>query len=177
MFRLPTLIFVIPIIAYLVARHIFYKKVITSFSTVDCKITAAELAKKLNLTKKVSPKIKDKRDPIALGEITLLAGLEALQKKHAKPVALRLRANTLFSILPSLSIIIAFFALIVGKRVDFCIFAIALVNGIAAIMKFTTLNISKCAATTGLEMMKKARIPREQDEALIEVCAKATAWK
>jgi hypothetical protein len=177
MFRFLTLISLLPIIAYLMARHTFYKKNITPFINTNCRITADEFAKKIKLTKKIPRKIKERSDAAALGEITLLAGFQSLEKNHAKPFALRMRANTLFSILPSLSILIAVFAILVGKRIDLCFFAVSFVNAIAAIMKFTTLGISKHAAILGIEMMKQARIPRQQDEAAIEICAKATAWK
>ena len=107
----------------------------------------------------------------------MLAGLAVLKRDHLKAVSMRARADLFALAIAPLSLLVAVFAIFVGKSIIISLVCVVIVNAIAALMKFTSMTIAKHAAVVGTKLLQEARIPRISDEQLIENCVKVLAWK
>jgi hypothetical protein len=75
------------------------------------------------------------------------------------------------------SILIAVFAIFVGKSVSLVLLCVAGVNALSAVMKFSTRSIASHAAERATEKLRQIRLPRKADEEVIIACLKALTWK
>ena len=177
MWSILIIIGIIPVVAYWAGRYFIYQKTTLALGQHDCRISAEDLAQRMGLAQKLPRALRGKRDSSALAQVVMLAGLCELKRDHAKPVAMRQRADLFSLAIVPLSLLVAVFAIFVGKHILLCIFSVVLVNAVAALMKFTSMAIAKHAALLGTKLLRQARIPRASDEQLIENCVKVLAWK
>jgi hypothetical protein len=177
MWSILIIIGIIPVAAYWAGRYFIYQKTTLALGRQDCRISTEELAQRMGFTQKIPRSLRGKRHASALAEVVMLAGLAVLQRDHAKPVAMRLRADLFALAIAPLSLIVAVFAIFVGKQILLTVLAVVIVNAIAALMKFTSMTIAKHAAAVGTKLLHEARIPRESDEQIIENCVKVLAWR
>jgi len=175
--KLMILFGLIPIIGYWLARYFFYQKSRRQLGEVDCRLSTEDFAKKISYTGKIPRSNQGKRNAAALAEISLAAAYEELKAEHPQPVRLRQRADTWAQIVVPLSIMIAVFAIVVGRPAVISIAAVVVVNAIVAVMKFTSRTVASHAAARAVEVLRKARIPRQSDETSIELCIRALTWK
>jgi hypothetical protein len=172
-----TLFALIPVAAYWIARYFFYQKSKETFGKIDCRITTQDLAQKISFTGKIPRLRKNKRTAMALADVLLDSAYEQLKSSHQSLVALRRRADTFAQIVAPFAIMIAVFAMCVGRPIQICIALAMLANALVAVMKFTSRGVAKHAAEHAISMLRKARIPRKEDEASIESCLRALTWK
>jgi hypothetical protein len=167
----------VPIAAYWVARYFFYEKARARLAEFDCRVSTEDFAKKISYLGKIPRGVSGKRTAPALAEISLAAAYEHLKAEHPQPVRLRQRADMLSQIILPLSLLIAVFAVVVGRNLILILAAVVLVNALVAIMKFTTRAVASHAATHAIGLLRAARIPRKEDEQSIELCLRALTWK
>lgn len=175
--KLIILFGLIPIAGYWLARYFFYQKSQRQLAAMDCRLSAEDYAKKIAYAGKIPRAKIGKRNAGALAEISLAAAYEELKGEHPQPVRLRKRADTWAQIVVPLSLMIAVFAIVVGRPVIICLAAVVMVNAIVAVMKFTSRAVASHAAERAIALLRKARIPRQEDETGIELCIRALTWK
>ena len=167
----------LPVLGFWLARYFLYQKTLAAVGGSDCRISTEELAKKVGYDGKVPRALQGKRSAAALAEIAILAAYRELRTEHEKLVAMRMRADSFAQIIAPLSLLVAVFAIIVGKQALICLTAVVIVNAAAALMKFSTRAIAVHAAAVAGELVRRARIPRQSDESLIITCTRAIQWK
>ena len=167
----------IPIAGYWIARYFFYQKSQRQLAQLDCRLSAEDYAKKIAYAGKIPRSFQGQRNAAALAEISLAAAYEDLKAEHPQPVKLRQRADLLAQIVLPLSLLIAVFAVVVGRPFLVCLAIVVVVNAIVAVMKFTSRAVASHAAARAIVILRKARIPRQEDETGIELCIRALTWK
>ncbi len=167
----------IPIVGYWLARYFFYQKAQRQLAQLDCRLSAEDYAKKIAYAGKIPRSYQGKRNASALAEVSLAAAYEDLKTEHPQPVKLRQRADLLAQIVLPLSLLIAVFAVVVGRPFIVCLAIVVVVNAIVAVMKFTSRAVASHAAARAVLILRKARIPRQADETSIELCIRALTWK
>ena len=177
MWSILIIIGIIPVAAYWGCRYFIYQKTTLALGQHDCRISAEDLAQRMGFVQKIPRSLRGKRHSAALADVVMLAGLAELKRDHAKPVAIRARADLFALAITPLSLLVAVFAIVSGKTVMICLCAVVVVNALAAVMKFSSMTIAKHAAVVGTKLLRAARIPRASDEQMIENCAKVLAWK
>lgn len=177
MWSILIIIGIIPVAAYWAGRYFIYQKTTLALGQHDCRISTEDLAQRMGLVQKIPRSLRGKRHSSALAEIVMLAGLAVLKRDHLKAVSMRERADLFALAIAPLSLLVAVFAIFVGKSIIISLVCVVIVNAIAALMKFTSMTIAKHAAVVGTKLLQEARIPRISDEQLIENCVKVLAWK
>jgi Zn-dependent membrane protease YugP len=175
--KLIILLGLLPIAAYWVSRYFFYQKAQRSLGETDCRLSTEDYAKKLSYEGKLSRGMQGKRTAAALAEVALTVAYEQLKTDHPQPVKMRKRADQWAQIVAPMSLLIAVFAIVVGRPVLICIAAVVVVNAMVAVMKFTTRAVAAHAASRAVESLRKARIPRQEDETAVELCIRSLTWK
>jgi|GEM_PF-2231645 hypothetical protein len=175
--KIITLVALIPVAAYWISRYFFYQKSKEVHGKIDCRITTQDLAQKISFTGKISRLRKNKRTAMTLADILLDSAYEQLKSSHQSLVAIRRRADTFAQIVAPFAIMIAVFAIAVGRPATVSIACAMLANALVAVMKFTSRGVAKHAAEHAVNLLRKARIPRKEDEASIESCLRALTWK
>ena len=175
--KIIILLGLLPIAAYWVSRYFFYQKSQRQLGALDCRISTEDFAKKISHAGKLSRSMQGKRSAAALAELSLAASYEQLKSEHPQPVRMRLRADTWAQVVAPMSLLIAVFAIVVGRPALICIAAVVVVNAMVAVMKFTTRTVANHAAARAIENLRRARIPRQEDENAVELCIRALTWK
>jgi ABC-type transport system involved in cytochrome bd biosynthesis fused ATPase/permease subunit len=175
--KIITLFALIPVAAYWISRYFFYQKNKELHGKIDCRMTTQDLAQKISFTGKIPRLRKNKRTAMALADVLLDAAYEELKASHKSLVAIRRRADTFAQIVAPFAIMIAVFAMCVGRPASICIACAVLANALVAVMKFTSRGVAKHAAEHAMSLLRKARIPRKEDEGSIESCLRALTWK
>lgn len=167
----------LPIVAYWASRYFFYQKALRRLGETDCRLSTEDYAKKLSYTGKLARGLQGKRSAAALAELSLVAAYEQLKVEHPQPVQMRQRADTWAQIVAPMSLLIAVFAIIVGRPVLICIAAVVAVNAMVAVMKLTTRTVATHAAELAVANLRRVRIPRQEDENAVELNIRALTWK
>jgi hypothetical protein len=177
LWRFIILFGVLPIIAYWLARYMFYQKAQRRWGSLDCRLTTEEYAHKISYQGKIPRSQMGKRTASALAEISLMAAYHVLRADHPQPVNIRLRADTWAQLVAPFSIMIAVFGILAHRPAVVCIAIAVLVNAVVAVMKFTSRGVAKHAADRAIVLLKSSRIPRAEDEQSIEHCIRSLTWR
>lgn len=177
LWKLLIVLGLLPCAAYWLARYFFYLKPTRDVGRQDCRISVEDYAAKFSYTGKIPRGLRGRRDAAAIAQVALLAAYEELRTSHEKPVAMRQRADTYALIAAPFSLMILFFALFVGKQFLISLAVVAVLNAIAAAMKFTSRSVATHAVDRAIVQLKKARIPRQADESAVEMCLRALTWR
>ncbi|MBU6326818.1 MAG: hypothetical protein KGQ89_04240, partial [Verrucomicrobia bacterium] len=146
MWKILIILGLLPVIAYWLARYFLYRKTVEAAGGNDCRISTEEFAIKVGLSGRVQRGLKGKRSAASLAEIAMLAAYERLRSDHEKLVTMRMRADSFAQIVAPFSLLVAVFAIVVGKQALICLTAVVMVNAAAALMKFSTRAIAVHAA-------------------------------
>ncbi len=177
MWKILIILGLLPVIAFWLARYHLYRKTLEAAGGNDCRISTEDFAEKVGYSGRIPRILQGKRSAASLAEIAILAAYQQLRTGHEKLVTMRMRADSFAQIVAPFSLLVAVFAIIVGKQALICLTAVVMVNAAAALMKFSTRAIAIHAATVAVELVRRARVPRQSDEALIETCTRAISWK
>ncbi len=142
-----------------------------------CHISVEELASRLAYKGKLSQALQKQQRAENLAELLLVNAYDGLRTEHPAPLRIRKRADTFIVIIVPFSLLIAVFAIFVGKSVSLVLLCVATVNALSAIMKFSTRSIASHAAGRATETLRRIRLPRKKDEDVIIACLKALTWK
>jgi hypothetical protein len=171
------MICLLPVAAFWLTRWFFYRKIMEEHGTHDCHITTEELASRLQYTAKLPQTLQKKQRAEELAEVLLLSAFDGLQAQHLSPLRIRKRADTFIVAIVPFSLLIAVFAIFVGKSITFVLLCVAAVNALGAIMKFSTRSIAAYAVERATESLLRLRLPRQTDEEVIITCLKALTWR
>lgn len=171
------LLSLLPVASYWLARRFFGDGVLAKYGSVDCRIAGVELAQKLGFRGRLPRRLRDGRTALAMAEISYLTAFEALIAERAPMVKWRQTVDVWGRLVVPFSLMIAAFGILAGRPPSLCIGLALALNGIVAIFKWTTWSVAKHVAQKAIVMMTQARIPRQEDEAAVEVCLRAWAWR
>lgn len=165
------------VVANFVIRGLFYQPVLDKWGKHDCRINLEQIAAKLALPNALQASMRQRRDAAALAHFFVLAGLQQLAVSHPQPVALRLRVEKWQEIVLPLSLLAAVFVFLLGKQPMLSLLALVMINALLVILKWVTRSIASHAAERGYALLQQARIPSEDDEAIVLRCIRAHLWK
>ena len=158
-------------------RGLFFHPVMEKWGKHDCRVSLDQLEKKLAIQVNVSSSMRSRRDAASLAHFFVLAGLQQIASEHPQPVALRLRVEKWMEIVLPLSLLVAFFVFLLGKQPILSLLLLVLINAVVVMLKWTTRGVTSHAVERGYALMQQARIPSEDDEAIVLRCLRAHLWK
>lgn len=177
MIKILILFSLFPIAGYWLVRVIFCDRVLAASGHLDCRITGQDYAKKLGYAGKLSRRLSEERKAAVLAEVSLLAAYELLRRDQKELVIWRQRVDWWGRLVVPFSLMIVIFGVIAGRPPVFCVASALAMNALVAMMKWSTRAVAKLAAELAIRRLNEARIPRKEDEAAVESCLRALAWK
>ncbi len=158
-------------------RGMFFHPVMEKWGKHDCRITLEQLEKKMAIQLDLSKSMRVRRDAAALAHFFVLAGLQQMAAEYPQPVSMRLRVEKWMEIVLPLSLLVAFFVFLLGKQPILSLLLLVLVNAGVVLLKWSTRAVTNHAIDRANALMQQARIPSEEDEAIVQHCLRAHRWK
>jgi hypothetical protein len=175
MFRLLLMISLLPIAAALIARWWFGLRVLADEGKQNCR---CDLAQWMPAPGDTAVMIRAEKSAAEFGHELRLKALAEWRDQDPKAAAAREGTRRFGRAVPPLSVMVAVFALVVGKIPLAGVFAIvACACAVAAVFGMLTLPHELQAITRSAHNMRRQKsFPKQDDEEAVIRCAIAHAW-